>query len=104
MSTVQIREACQADLESVLALYAAIEDSPADVLPLPHPQTPASAAARLCAMGLTVAAISRATGINRQTFCALLAGKQQGLRGNAHRAAVLLGLKPAPASRQRGAA
>ena len=70
---------------------------PADVLPLPHPQTPASAAARLCAMGLTVAAISRATGINRQTFCALLAGKQQGLRGNAHRAAVLLGLKSAPA-------
>ena len=70
---------------------------PADVLPLPHPQTPASAAARLCALGLTVAASSRATGINRQTFCALLDGKQQGLRGNAHRAAVLLGLKPAPA-------
>jgi len=34
MSTLHIREATQADLESVLALYAAIEDSPADVLAL----------------------------------------------------------------------
>jgi len=71
---------------------------PADVLPLPHPQTPASAAAQLCALGLTVAAISRATGIDRSTFADLISGKQQGLRGNAHRAAVLLGLKPAPAT------
>ena len=34
MSAVQIREVRQGDLESVLALYAAIEDSPADVLTL----------------------------------------------------------------------
>ena len=34
MSAVHIREARQADLDSVLVLYAAIEDSPADVLPL----------------------------------------------------------------------
>lgn len=32
MSTVHIREAQRGDLENVLALYAAIEDSPADVL------------------------------------------------------------------------
>lgn len=38
MSTVQIREARQADLESVLGLYAAIEDSPADVLNLEEAQ------------------------------------------------------------------
>lgn len=39
MSTVHIREATPADLESVLALYAAIEDSPADVLTLEQAQT-----------------------------------------------------------------
>ena len=38
MSTVHLREARQADLESVLALYAAIEDSPADVLTLEEAQ------------------------------------------------------------------
>ena len=38
MSTVHIREATPADLESVLALYAAIEDSPADVLSLEDAQ------------------------------------------------------------------
>lgn len=32
MSTVQIREAGQTDLENVLALYSAIEDNPSDVL------------------------------------------------------------------------
>jgi len=39
MSTLHIREATMADLESVLALYAAIEDSPADVLTLEQAQT-----------------------------------------------------------------
>ena len=34
MSAVHIREARQADLESVLVLYAAIEDSPVDLLTL----------------------------------------------------------------------
>lgn len=38
MSTVHIREATPDDLESVLALYAAIEDSPADVLTLEQAQ------------------------------------------------------------------
>ena len=38
MSAVHIREARQADLDSVLVLYAAIEDSPADVLPLEEAQ------------------------------------------------------------------
>ena len=32
MSTLQIREAGQTDLENVLALYSAIEDNPSDVL------------------------------------------------------------------------
>ncbi|PJI99368.1 L-amino acid N-acyltransferase YncA [Acidovorax sp. 69] len=38
MSTVHIREARPGDLESVLSLYAAIEDSPADVLTLEEAQ------------------------------------------------------------------
>ena len=38
MSAVQIREVRQGDLESVLALYAAIEDSSADVLTLEEAQ------------------------------------------------------------------
>ncbi|MDH4447656.1 MAG: GNAT family N-acetyltransferase [Acidovorax sp.] len=38
MSTLHIREATLADLESVLALYAAIEDSVADVLTLEQAQ------------------------------------------------------------------
>lgn len=38
MSTVPIREARRDDLEKVLALYAAIEDSPADVLTLDEAQ------------------------------------------------------------------
>jgi len=38
MSAVQLREARRADLENVLALYAAIEDSHADVLPLEEAQ------------------------------------------------------------------
>lgn len=39
MSAVQIREARQADLEKVLALYSAIEDNSADVLTLEEAQT-----------------------------------------------------------------
>lgn len=38
MSTVHIREATQADLESVLTLYAAIEDSPANGLTVEEAQ------------------------------------------------------------------
>jgi len=38
MSTVHIREARPGDLENVLSLYAAIEDSPADVLTLEEAQ------------------------------------------------------------------
>lgn len=70
---------------------------PPGALPLPYPQTPASARAQVAALGLCVSEMGRATGISRHTFTDLLSGKQQGLRGNAHRAAVLLGLKPAPA-------
>lgn len=76
---------------------------PSGALPLPYPQTPQSACALVRAQGLCVAEISRTTGISRHTFADLLKGKQQGLRGNAHRAAVLLGLKPAPDASRTGA-
>lgn len=79
---------------------------PPDALPLPYPQTPQSAYSLIKLEGLCVSEIARVTGIDRNTFTDLLSGKQKGLRGNAHRAAILLGLKPAPArtARRRGAA
>lgn len=75
---------------------------PADALPLPWPQTPESARSHIKTHGLCVSEISRVTEINRNTFVALLSGKQLGLRGNAHRAAVLLGLKPDSAASKTG--
>ena len=73
---------------------------PANALPLPWPQTPETAGNQIRLKGLCVSEISRHTGIGRHTFVDLLSGKQKGLRGNAHRAAVLLGLKPADTSIQ----
>ena len=55
MSAVQIREARQADLESVLVLCAAIEDSPADVLTLEEAEAVWSQFARYPSYRLWVA-------------------------------------------------
>ena len=74
------------------------QQMPANALPLPWPQTPETAGNQIRLKGLCVSEISRHTGINRHTFVDLLSGKQKGLRGNAHRAAVLLGLKPSDTS------
>lgn len=76
---------------------------PPGALPLPYPQTPKSAGNYIQLNGLCISEISRLTGISRYTFVDLLSGKQKGRRGNAHRAAVLLGLKPAPQSANAGA-
>lgn len=73
---------------------------PANALPLPWPQTPESARQLIRAKGLCISEIARVTKIDRNTFGALLSGEQKGLRGNAHRAAVLLGLKPSNTSTQ----
>lgn len=43
--------------------------------------------------GVSVAAWSAANGLNSMTVYELLAGRSKGLRGDAHRAAVLLGMK-----------
>ncbi|MBG6244768.1 DNA-binding protein [Candidatus Symbiopectobacterium sp. 'North America'] len=64
--------------------------------PLPYPQTPQSAREYIQAHGLCVSDISRITGISRYTFVDLLSGKQKGRRGNAHKAAIVLGLKCQP--------
>lgn len=69
---------------------------PRGAFPLPYPQTPQSASSLIKLHGLCVAEISRVTGIDRYTFVDLLSGRQKGVRGNAHRAAILLGLKPEP--------
>ncbi|MBG6248245.1 MULTISPECIES: hypothetical protein [Symbiopectobacterium] len=58
--------------------------------PLPYPQTPQSAREYIQAYGLCVSDISR------YTFVDLLSGKQKGRRGNAHKAAIVLGLKRQP--------
>ena len=55
MSAVHIREARQADLESVLVLCAAIEDSPADVLTLEEAEAVWSQFARYPSYRLWVA-------------------------------------------------
>gem|GEM_PF-962495 len=43
--------------------------------------------------GVTIAEFCRVHGLNRQMVSDLLGGRKKGLRGEAHRAAVLLGLK-----------
>lgn len=65
-------------------------------LPIPYPQTPQSAREYIRAHGLCVTHIGAGTGIDRCTFSDLLSGRSKGCWGNAHKAAVLLGLKQSP--------
>jgi len=51
---------------------------------------------RLRAEGITVSVLCREHNINHQAVRDLLCGKLVGHRGEAHRAAILLGLKPDP--------
>jgi gp16 family phage-associated protein len=60
---------------------------------MPQIKTPQQVRAELEEAGISMAAWARANGFNRMTVVDLLAGRQQGLRGEAHRAAVALGLK-----------
>lgn len=63
---------------------------------LPYPQTPATARQWLEAHGVAVADLARRNELDRTTLVDLLRGKQRGLRGQAHRGAIVLGLKPEP--------
>lgn len=65
--------------------------------PLPYPQTPESALAAFRRNGICVSHWARDLGLPRTAVVDALRGKAKGHRGMAHRAAVALGMKPAPA-------
>lgn len=71
---------------------------PATDLPiaLPYPQTPATAQAWFLRNGVCKSRWARAHGFDRMTIADLLRGKREGKYGQAHRAAIALGLKPNP--------
>lgn len=55
--------------------------------------------AELAALGVNLRELCAANNINYQSARDLLCGKSKGRRGDAHRAAVFLGLKPNPEQR-----
>ena len=59
-------------------------------------RTPEEAHAWFTSHGVCISDWCRELRINRYTVVDLLRGKRKGLRGEAHRAAVALGLKPDP--------
>ncbi|HEJ2039539.1 DNA-binding protein [Pseudomonas aeruginosa] len=71
--------------------------------PLPYPQTPESANAWFVTHGINKSAWARELGIDRMTMVDLLRGRLKGLRGDAHHAAVALGLKANPTQTHQAA-
>lgn len=71
--------------------------------PLPRFQSPEACAAWLRANGVNVSQLARDNGLPRLVLVDLLRGKRKGHRGQAHRAAVLLGLKDDPSTLQLAA-
>lgn len=73
---------------------------------VPYPQTTETAHAWAKANGIAVADLARWNGLPRLVLVDLLRGRLRGHRGQAHRAAIVLGLKPEPnaATTQGGAA
>lgn len=63
----------------------------------PRFPTPQDCHAWFLAHGINVTQWCRERGLSRQVVADLLRGKRKGYRGEAHRAAVALGLKPDPA-------
>lgn len=60
---------------------------------MPVPVTPEQARATLDRKGMSIAEFSRIHGLNKNLVSDLLNGRIKGRRGEAHRAAVLLGIK-----------
>ena len=60
---------------------------------MPAPLTPEQARAALDHKGISIAEFSRQYELNRNLVSDLLNGRKKGRRGEAHRAAVLLGIK-----------
>lgn len=63
---------------------------------LPYPQTPESVNAWFISHGICKTDWAKAHEINRMVLVDLLRGRLKGLRGEAHRAAIALGLKADP--------
>lgn len=60
---------------------------------MPAPVTPEQARAALDRKGMSIAEFSRLHDLNKNLVSDLLNGRRKGRRGEAHRAAVLLGIK-----------
>lgn len=71
--------------------------------PLPRFKSPEACAAYLRAHGVNVSELARANNLPRLVIVDLLRGKRKGHRGQAHRAAILLGLKDDPSTIQQAA-
>lgn len=63
---------------------------------VPYPQTPETARAWIKAHGVVITDLAHLNNLPRLALSDLLRGKLRGQRGQAHRAAVVLGLKPDP--------
>ena len=63
---------------------------------LPYPQSHESAHRYFASHGISISRWARDMGLPRSSVNAVLFGRNQGLRGHAHKAAVALGLKPRP--------
>lgn len=72
-------------------------DAPQAPARLPYPQTPTTAKAWIEAHGVSVTELAKRSGVPRNTLVDLLIGRGRGRRGQAHRGAIVLGLKPEPA-------
>ena len=60
---------------------------------MPAPLTTEQARAKLDRAGISIAEFSRTHALNKNLVSDLLNGRKKGRRGEAHRAAVLLGIK-----------
>jgi gp16 family phage-associated protein len=69
---------------------------PPSAAPLPYPQTTVTAKAWFVRHGVCKAQWARDMGLDRMVVVDLLRGRLKGLRGQAHNAAVALGLKADP--------
>ena len=65
---------------------------------VPYPQTPQTSRAWIVANGISVTDLSRYYQVPRSTLVDLLRGQNKGRYGQAHRGAIVLGLKPEPAT------
>lgn len=74
------------------------------IFPLPYPSTPKQSRAWFDAHGIAIKDWCETHGLDRYIVTDLLRGRLKGLRGESHRAAVLLGLKADPDSTMKLAA